>query len=160
MGWDRWSLVSLRGGALRRVCADTMTQNRNSHTLRMLGNIPQRSLLCSFQQWRQLTKVSLMEKLVECERRHIMKVFIVSFSYFTLPKYSPADKLDRKNTETDLSWPYKSYVVVRASWKIWRKFFEVPHLQFAFSVLLLFCFFVCVCLFYHTNIFWSPSCSL
>ena len=46
-----------------------------------------------------------MEKLVECERRHIMKVFIVSFSYFTLPKYSPADKLDRKNAETDLSWP-------------------------------------------------------
>lgn len=71
----------------------------------MLGNIPQRSLLCSSQQWRQLTKVSLMEKLVECERRHIMKVFIVSFLYFTLPKYSPADKLDRENAETDLSWP-------------------------------------------------------
>ena len=30
---------------------------------------------------------------------------MVSFSYFTLPEYSPADKLDRKNAETDLSWP-------------------------------------------------------
>lgn len=73
----------------------------------MLGNIPQRSLLCSSQQWRQLTKVSLMEKLVECERRHIISYKFLWFPFHIspFPKYSPADKLDRKNAETDLSWP-------------------------------------------------------
>lgn len=54
-------LASLHGGASHRVCADMMIPSRNSHILPMLENTPRHFLWSFFQQWRQLTKVTVCD---------------------------------------------------------------------------------------------------
>ena len=86
-------LAFLPGGALHRVCVDTMIPNRNFHMSPMLENMPPHSLLSSSLQLQQIIKV-LPKKCIVYVKGKVLS----SLNY---------QKTDRFHLKNSIAAPYR-----------------------------------------------------